>query len=31
MDSYRLIPYLSSYIDTQTFKLQEIPEDLPTG
>ena len=31
LDSYRVVPYHCDFIDTQTLKLQETPEDLPTG
>lgn len=31
LDSYRVMPYHCDLMDTQTLKLQEAPEDLPTG
>ncbi|KAK9810367.1 hypothetical protein WJX72_009530 [[Myrmecia] bisecta] len=31
MDSYIMLPHRSKYVDQQTLKLQERPEDVPTG
>ena len=31
LDSYIIIPELCEYIDQQTLKLQETPENIPTG
>lgn len=31
LDPFTVVPHLSKFVDTQKLKLQERPEDVPTG